>query len=52
MNELIYKEEEIKMLLDLLPVKTFCELCNIHRSYYYKIKNTTSRYQIYKKFCG
>lgn len=44
--------EEVKMLLDLLPVSTFCNLCNISRVYYYKIIKNTSRYEIYKKYCG
>ena len=44
--------EEIKMILDLLPVSKFCNLCNIHRTYYYKLIKTMNRYEIYKKYCG
>lgn len=44
--------EEIKMLLGYVSVTDFCRLCNIHRSYYYKIIKTMSRYEIYRKYCG
>jgi len=49
--EILYNEE-IKMLLDYMSVSSFCKLCNIHRSYYYKIIDSMSRYEIYKKYCG
>lgn len=44
--------EEIKMILDLLPVSKFCGLCSISRVYYYKLIKTMNRYEIYKKYCG
>lgn len=52
MDKEIYYIEEIKMLLEHISVKEFCNLCSISRVYYYKIIKTMSRYQIYKKYCG
>lgn len=48
----VYFTEEIKMLLDLLPVSKFCWLCNISTRWYYTISKKMSRYEIYKKYCG
>lgn len=48
----IYHAEEIKMLLDRLSVKSFCHLCSISTVYYYRIIKTTTRYELYKKYCG
>lgn len=42
---------DLKTIIDLLPISTFCMLCGIHRSYYYKLLKNNTKYDIFNKYC-